>query len=129
MSPDLLQDLIKLSGDMEKYIKALLKSDSAAPERKSAFEDELKSVKEQLKQEEQKRAELETRNKELQDLIANKKLEGVDVQESQEEVQLLGMDKIDMDKLDMLRAGCVSRDSQTTEESLYLDQTKQQVGY
>ena len=127
MSPDLLQDLIKLSGDMEKYIKALLKSDSAAPERKSAFEDEFKSVKEQLKQEEQKRAELETRNKELQDLIANKKLEGVDVQDLQEEVQLLGRD---MDKIDMLRAGCVSRDSQTTEESFYIDQTKQQqVGY
>ncbi|CAB3978657.1 optineurin-like [Paramuricea clavata] len=119
MSPDLLQDLINL----EKYIKALLKSDSAAPDRKNAFEDELESVKEQLKKEEQKRAELETRNKNLQDVIANKKLEEVDVQELQEEVQLLGKD---MDKVDMLRAGCVSRDSETTDESFSLDQTKQQ---
>ena len=91
-------------------------------ELKSAKE-ELKSLKEKHEQEEQKRAELETQNNELQDLIANKKLERADVQEVQEELKLLNKD---MEKMDMVRAGCVSHDSLATEDSLRLDQTEQQ---
>ena len=125
MSPDLLQELIDLSKDMEKYIKPLIKSDNAPSERKSTLEYELESVKEQLKQEENKRAEVETRNTELQKLLANKQVNQTYVQELQEELILV---KNEVEKIDRLRAGYISRDSQT-EDSSYVRQTSQQVCY
>ena len=122
ISPDLLQELIDLSKDMEKYIKPLIKSDNA-PSEKSTLEYELESVKEQLKQEENKRAEVETRNTELQKLVANNQVNQTYAQEVQNEVE-----KNEVEKIDRLGAGYISRDSQT-EDSSYVQQTSQQVCY
>lgn len=107
---------------MEKYIKPLIKSDNASP---SALEHELESVKEQLKQEENRRVEVETRNTELQELLANKQVDQTNVQELQEELMLM---KKDMEKIDRLRAGYISSDSRT-EESSYVQQSGEQVCY
>ena len=124
MSPDLLQDLIDLSTDMEKYIKPLTgtKCDSEPPERNIDLLNELEKVKERLKQEEDKQAEIEKRNMELEEMLA-KQVDKTNVQEVEEELMLM---KKDMEKIDNLRAGYISRDSQT-EGSLYVEETGQQV--
>ena len=118
MSPDLLQDLINLSVEMEKYVKPLFESDNATE--KNTLEGELKFVKEQLKLEEQRRVELEAR---YDDLAKSKKRGETDLLEVQEEMKLL---QKDMEKIDMVRAGCVSHDSQMTEESLSSNLSGQQ---
>ena len=122
MSPDLLQDLIDLSMEMEKYIKPLTKCDIEPQERNIALLNELEKVKEQLKQKEDKQAEIEKRNMELEEMLA-KQVDKTNVQEVEDELMLM---KKDMEKIDNLRAGYISRDSQT-EESLYVEETGQQV--
>lgn len=118
--------MINLNEDIEKSIKPLLKSNHPAPVL-NALEEELKLVKEQLKCEKEKQAELESKITKLQGHSDRKQIEGVDVQDVQEELKLLDRD---MDKMDMLRAGFVSRDSQTTEGSFSIDQRgEEQVGY
>jgi chromosome segregation ATPase len=123
MSADLLQDMINLSIEMEKYIKPLSESGNAAIEEKRALEDELKFVKEQLTLGEQRQAELQATIDKYQELIENKKTERADFQEVKEELKLLNED---MEKIDMVRAGCVSHDSQATEGSLYSNLPGQQ---
>ena len=122
MSPDLLQDLIDLSMEMEKYIKPLTKCDIEPQERNIALLNELEKVKGQLKQKEDKQAEIEKRNMELEEMFA-KQVDKTNVQEVEDELMLM---KKDMEKIDNLRAGYISRDSQT-EESLYVEETGQQV--
>ena len=118
--------MINLNVDLEKYVKPVALSGSTVSESSNVLKEKLKSVEEQLKHEQEKYAELETIYNELQHDIANKRMEGMqEVQEVQEELKLLNKEVY---KVEMVRAGCVSRDSQD-KESLYSDQREEKVRY
>lgn len=124
ISPGLLEELIKLSEDLEKYIRPLSEADCASPGGSSTLEKELKSIGEQLQKGEEKCKELEAKNIELQGLTENKVVNGVGEQQVGEELKSL---EKDMEKKDMHRFGRGLTDGQATENSFYLDQRDHQT--
>lgn len=141
------EDLVRMCKDFEKKYEPFVSPAICDPSIKedskldviTALKEELSGVKtdcnvleDTLKQEKEKRLEVEKQNQELQKIIelnsAVKSMEkslqmgglysgkgNVDVKELEEELQLM---KKDVEKLDMVRAGHVSHSSETTEESL-----------
>lgn len=135
------QDLVQICKEIEKTVKLIVNpvNVNILPLQEELQSEKAKciSLKEQLKQEKLKQFELEKKNKELEKRIEvnslvspAKKMAGFgygseDVKELEEEVQLM---KRDVEKIEMVEAGCVSHGSETTTEDSFTSQQAQKEG-